>query len=80
MHLGLGEMVIVLVVALLVFGPTKLPQLGDALGKGLRNFKQAVDGHDEAPQRPAALPENTQAPASSAQAQAQAPQQQAPRA
>ncbi len=42
MHLGMGEMMVVLVVALLVFGPNKLPQLGDALGKGIRNFKKAA--------------------------------------
>ncbi len=41
MHLGMGEMLVVFVIAMLVFGPTKLPQLGDALGKGIRNFKQA---------------------------------------
>ncbi len=45
MHLGMGEMLIVLVIALLVFGPNKLPQLGDALGKGIRNFKAAAN-HD----------------------------------
>ena len=41
MRLGAGEMLVVLVVVLLVFGPNKLPQLGDALGKGIRNFKKA---------------------------------------
>ena len=46
MHLGFGEMVVVLVIALLVFGPNKLPQLGDALGKGIRNFKRAAEQDD----------------------------------
>ena len=46
MHLGFGEMLVVLVIALLVFGPNKLPQLGDALGKGIRNFKKAAE-HDD---------------------------------
>ncbi|HZZ85524.1 MAG TPA: twin-arginine translocase TatA/TatE family subunit [Anaeromyxobacteraceae bacterium] len=41
MHLGMGEMLVVFVIAMLVFGPSKIPQLGDALGKGIRNFKQA---------------------------------------
>ena len=41
MHLGMGEILVVLVIALLVFGPNKLPQLGDALGKSIRNFKKA---------------------------------------
>ncbi len=49
MRLGMGEMLVVLVVALLVFGPNKLPQLGDALGKGIRNFKRAASQDDAPP-------------------------------
>jgi sec-independent protein translocase protein TatA len=49
MRLGFGEIVVILVIALLVFGPAKLPQLGDALGKGIRNFKKATEGIDDAP-------------------------------
>jgi len=51
MRLGFGEILVVLVIALLVFGPTKLPQLGDALGKGIRNFKKAQAGMDEDEQK-----------------------------
>jgi len=51
MRLGFGEILVILVIALLVFGPTKLPQLGDALGKGIRNFKRAQDGMDEEEQK-----------------------------
>jgi sec-independent protein translocase protein TatA len=47
-------MLVILVIALLVFGPNKLPQLGDALGKGIRNFKRATDGREDA--EPAAAP------------------------
>jgi sec-independent protein translocase protein TatA len=47
MRLGFGEILVILVIALVVFGPSKLPQLGDALGKGIRNFKKATQ--DEAP-------------------------------
>jgi sec-independent protein translocase protein TatA len=36
------EMIIVLVIALVVFGPAKLPQLGQSLGAGIRNFKKAT--------------------------------------
>ncbi|HTP26775.1 MAG TPA: twin-arginine translocase TatA/TatE family subunit [Anaeromyxobacteraceae bacterium] len=46
MHLGMGELLVVLIVALLVFGPSKLPELGDALGKSIRNFKKAANGGD----------------------------------
>jgi len=38
MRLGMGEFLILLVDALLVFGPAKIPQLGEALGKGLRSL------------------------------------------
>jgi sec-independent protein translocase protein TatA len=42
MELGLGEIVIVLIVVLLLFGPSKLPQLGESLGRAIRNFKDAA--------------------------------------
>ncbi len=49
---GIGpmEMVIVLIIALIVFGPKKLPDLGRSLGSGMREFKNSVTGgpdHDE---------------------------------
>ncbi len=47
MGLRLPEILIILVVLLLVFGANKIPQLGDALGKGIRNFKKSsTDGDD----------------------------------
>ena len=42
-QLGIGEMIVIFVVALLVFGPKKLPELGKSLGKGIREFKKATD-------------------------------------
>lgn len=39
--IGLPEMVLILVVALLVFGPKKLPEIGRSLGKALRGFQEA---------------------------------------
>jgi sec-independent protein translocase protein TatA len=44
--LGMPEMIVVLVIALVVVGPSKLPQLGQALGSGIRNFKKATAGED----------------------------------
>jgi sec-independent protein translocase protein TatA len=41
--LRLPEILIILVVVLLVFGAKKIPELGDALGKGIRAFKKASD-------------------------------------
>ncbi len=46
MGLRLPELLIILVVLLLVFGANKIPQLGDALGKGIRNFKKASNEED----------------------------------
>ena len=42
-QLGFGEMLVILIIALLVFGPKKLPELGKSLGKGLREFKKATN-------------------------------------
>ncbi len=39
--IGLPEMVLILVIALLVFGPKKLPEIGQSLGKALRGFQEA---------------------------------------
>lgn len=41
------ELIIIFAAILLIFGPTKLPQLGDAIGKSIRNFKKAQTGSDE---------------------------------
>ena len=40
--MGMGELIIVLIVVLLVFGANKIPQLGDGLGKAVRNFKKGM--------------------------------------
>ncbi len=38
------ELVIILVIALVIFGPGKLPDIGKSLGRGIAEFKQATDG------------------------------------
>lgn len=43
---GLQELLVVLVIALVVFGPSKLPQIGSGLGKAIRDFKKGVGGDD----------------------------------
>ena len=45
--MGFGELMLVLVIVVVVFGAQKLPQLGDGLGKAIKNFKRAVNAHDE---------------------------------
>jgi sec-independent protein translocase protein TatA len=48
--LGATELVIILVVALVIFGPGKLPELGGALGKGIRDFRKSLEAKEEPPQ------------------------------
>jgi sec-independent protein translocase protein TatA len=45
--IGVPELLVILVIALLVFGPGKLPEIGSALGKGIRDFKKAFEGGDD---------------------------------
>ena len=57
---GIGpmEIIVVLVIALLILGPKKLPEMGRSLGTGMRTFKDAVSGNDNTPEE---LPEKTAA-------------------
>jgi sec-independent protein translocase protein TatA len=44
------HLIFLLAIALLIFGPRKLPELGQGLGKGIRGFKDALRGVDEVPE------------------------------
>lgn len=51
-NIGPMELIIVLAIALIVLGPKKLPEVGKSVGKGMREFKEAISGdndrdHDE---------------------------------
>ena len=47
-NIGAPELIIVLVIALLIFGPKRLPSLGRQLGSGMREFKDSITGrHDK---------------------------------
>lgn len=46
-QLGLPELIIIGVIALLIFGPKKLPDLGSGLGKAIRDFKTAINEINE---------------------------------
>ena len=48
------ELIVVLVIALIVFGPKKLPDLGRSLGGGMREFKNSITGGGERDDLPAA--------------------------
>ena len=45
--IGPGEIVILLIVALLVFGPKRLPEMGRSIGKGMREFKGSLTMSDD---------------------------------
>ena len=45
--MGTGEIILICVVIIVVFGSTKLPQLGDGLGRAIKNFKRAVSTGNE---------------------------------
>jgi sec-independent protein translocase protein TatA len=46
-NIGPLEIIVVLVIALIVFGPKRLPELGNSLGKGIREFKDSVTGDNK---------------------------------
>ena len=70
MGIGTTELLIILAIVLLIFGASKLPQLGAGLGKGIQNFKKASkgDGEDEAGDE--SLAQSEQKPADSDKDQA----------
>jgi sec-independent protein translocase protein TatA len=47
MGLGTGEIILIFIVVMVIFGSTKLPQLGDGLGRAIKNFKRAVSSQNE---------------------------------
>lgn len=48
--LGAGELILILLIVLVIFGANRLPELGNSIGKGIINFKKAIkdQGNDEA--------------------------------
>jgi sec-independent protein translocase protein TatA len=50
---GFPELVVILVIALIVLGPKKLPEAGRAMGKGMREFKDSLSGIHEDDEKPA---------------------------
>ena len=46
-NLGVTELVIILVIVVVIFGASRLPQLGKGLGEGIRNFKSSIKTGEE---------------------------------
>lgn len=44
--MGVPELLIILVIIVIIFGVGKLPEIGSALGKGIKNFKKSVNDND----------------------------------
>ena len=45
--LGFPEIILILVIVILIFGTSRIPELGRGLGEGIRNFKKSVKGEDD---------------------------------
>ena len=43
-EIGIAGLIVILIVALLVFGPKRLPEIGRSLGRGMREFKESITG------------------------------------
>lgn len=66
-NIGPLEIGIVLIIALVVFGPKRLPELGNSLGKGIREFKGSISGEqseDERDERPGQIAAASTSPTS----------------
>ncbi len=50
--LGMPELLVVLVIALLVFGAGRLPEIGNSLGKAIRGFRESTERRDSEPEPP----------------------------
>jgi sec-independent protein translocase protein TatA len=55
--IGMPELIIILVIAMLIFGAGKLPDVGNALGQAIRGFKKAVEEPEKENREDAAAPE-----------------------
>jgi len=56
-NVGPLELAIVLIIALVIFGPKRLPELGRSMGRGIREFKASISGNDdeEEPSKPSQI-------------------------
>ena len=71
--IGMPELIIILVIALIIFGPRKLPELGKSLGRSLNEFKRASTDLQNTLEQEIKLEEQKETAAKSRQADAAAP-------
>jgi sec-independent protein translocase protein TatA len=64
-EIGIAGLIVILIVALLVFGPKRLPEIGRSLGRGMREFKDSISGHEEKAELPARSADESSPPSSS---------------
>jgi sec-independent protein translocase protein TatA len=55
-NIGAPELIVILVIALLVLGPKKLPEVGRSVGRGMREFKESLSGDDKDDDTPTIRP------------------------
>jgi sec-independent protein translocase protein TatA len=62
--LGVGELVLIFLIVLIIFGAAKLPEIGEGLGRGIKNFRKSLKQVDEIDVTPAQKPteENKEPP------------------
>jgi sec-independent protein translocase protein TatA len=51
-NIGPLELAVVVIIALIVFGPKRLPELGKSMGKGIREFRASISGKDDDDDKP----------------------------
>ena len=51
-NLGFPEILLILLIVVLIFGTSRIPELGRGLGEGIKNFKKAMRGGDEGEKKP----------------------------
>ena len=60
-YIGFPELIVLVIVLLLIFGPKRLPEIGKSMGRGMREFKDSVTGKDD--EKPVELTATPVAPA-----------------
>jgi len=60
--LGMPELILILIIALVVFGPSKLPEMGASVGKAIREFRNATREPDPEPERTTIVAEYKESP------------------